>query len=382
MTRQARYSGIDPVTGKGTTVHVSDGLIRALEACDEIDLPVLSPGLVDLQINGYNGHDLNSGEPDANSVEALSSTLCHVGVAAYLPTLITASESELCKRLSAIRQAEQSLPMSKQMIAGIHVEGPSLSAVDGPRGAHPAEHIRAPSIEEFDRWQDAAGGLVTMVTIAPETTGSVEYIRQLTRRGVCVSLGHSDATEDDIRQAVDAGARMSTHLGNGIASVLPRHPNAIWAQLGDDRLSASLIVDGHHLPQSAVRSMIRAKGVDRIVLVSDSVRFAGMKPGRYSSPIGGEVDVSADGRIAMADTPYLAGSGVSLLNIVCRFTQFTRLPFVDALKMATVNPAKLLGRSVDLVPDGQANFILFDVDDDAGTAEVRDIIFSGKSVLR
>jgi N-acetylglucosamine-6-phosphate deacetylase len=116
---------------------------------------------------------------------------------------------------------------------------------------------------------------------------------------VIVALGHSDASEEDIYKATDAGARISTHLGNGLAATLPRHPNAVWAQLAEDRLSASLILDGHHLPSSTAQVMIRAKGAERVILVSDSVKFAGMPPGRYTSPIGGDIEVSSNGRVSI-----------------------------------------------------------------------------------
>ena len=381
MTSTVQYSGIDPLTQKARTLYVDGGVIQAEEPCVDTNLPLMLPGLIDLQINGYNGHDLNSGSVDASEVEALSDSLCQVGIAAYLPTLITASEQDLCQRLSAINQAQQSLPRSRRMIAGIHVEGPSISRKDGPRGAHPLEHVRPPTINEFDRWQEAANGLIRMITIAPEVEGAIAYIRQIAERGVCVALGHCDATEDDIQRAVDAGARMSTHLGNGIASTIPRHPNAIWAQLAEDRLSASLILDGFHLPCSTARSMIRAKGIERVILISDSVKFAGMAPGQYSSTIGGNVDVSKDGRVSIAGTPYLAGSGKSLLDVVVGFSKFVGLPISHAITMATHNPAKFLRRSSILAPGEPADFILLDLDDENGSARVQDIIFDGISVL-
>lgn len=380
MNQMTQYAGIDPSTGEGRILYVEKGSIVAEEPCADKELPWLSPGLIDLQVNGYNGQDLNSGSISADDVEQLSDELCTVGIAAYLPTLITASEQSLCQSLSAIKEAHESMPRSSRMIAGIHVEGPSISLKDGPRGAHPVEHVRPPSIDEFERWQHAAGGLIRMITIAPEVSGAAEYIEHVSGQGVCVSLGHSDATEEDIMRAIDAGAQMSTHLGNGITNMLPRHPNAIWAQLGDDRLGASLILDGHHLPRSTARSMIRAKGIDRVFLVSDSVKFAGMTPGRYSSPIGGEVDVAADGRVSIAGTPYLAGSGANLLDIVLGFTRFVGMPFIDGLTMATHNPAKLLGRSVSLLPGERADFILFDVDNNTGLASVRDMVFNGVRV--
>lgn len=381
MTEASTYSGRDVLSGEGKTLYVENGVIQHVEQCNHADLPVLSPGLVDLQVNGFQGHDLNEGELDPKVVEALSEALCRVGVAVYLPTIITASERDLCQRLAAIREAQQRFPRSKKMIAGIHVEGPAVSKKDGPRGAHPIEHVRPPSIDEFNRWQETAGSLVRMVTLAPEAEGAIEFIRSVSNQDVCVSIGHADANDDDVEAAVAAGARMSTHLGNGIASTLPRHPNAIWAQLSEDKLTTSLILDGFHLPSSTARSMIRAKGTDRVVLVSDSVKFAGMPPGRYSSPIGGDVDVSENGKVSIAGTPYLAGSGKSLLDIVRKFVGFTGLRFADAIRMATINPSRILGLAPALEEGAAANFILF-ASTTEKEAEVQDIVFDGLSVLQ
>ena len=376
------YSGVDPYTGEGRTINIEAGVIQSDEPCIAEGLPIFSPGLIDLQVNGYGGHDLNDGELSAGKVEALSEDLCRVGIAAYLPTLITADKISICRRLSAIREASEKLPYSRQMIAGIHIEGPHISSKDGPRGAHPKEYIRPPSMEEFENWQEAAGGLVSMITIAPELDGAIDYLREIANRGVIVALGHSDASEEDIYKATDAGARISTHLGNGLAATLPRHPNAVWAQLAEDRLSASLILDGHHLPSSTAQVMIRAKGAERIILVSDSVKFAGMPPGRYTSPIGGDVEVSSNGRVSIFGNNFLAGSGVGLLKIMCNFSNLTGLPFSAGVAMATKNPAKFLNRSVDLKPGKRADFILFDLDITTGTAQPRDIVFGGESVMQ
>ena len=376
------YSGVDPYTGLGRTINIEAGVIQSDEPCIAEGLPIFSPGLIDLQVNGYGGHDLNDGELSAGTVEALSEDLCRVGIAAYLPTLITADKISICRRLSAIREASEKLPYSRQMIAGIHIEGPHISSKDGPRGAHPREHIRPPSMEEFESWQEAAGGLVSMITIAPELDGAIDYLREIAKRGVIVALGHSDASEEDIYKATDAGARISTHLGNGLAATLPRHPNAVWAQLAEDRFSASLILDGHHLPSSTAQVMIRAKGTERVILVSDSVKFAGMPPGRYTSPIGGDVEVFSNGRVSIFGDKFLAGSGVSLLKIISNFSNLTGLPFCSGVAMATKNPAKFLNRSVDLKPGKRADFILFDLDNTTGTAQPRDIVFGGESVMQ
>jgi N-acetylglucosamine-6-phosphate deacetylase len=360
VTGTRTYSGRDFRSGAGRTLHVAEGRIRAVTDCDGSGLPLLVPGFVDLQVNGFRGHDLNEGSLTVETVEALCEALAKVGVAAFLPTLITASEAELCQRLGALRAAAQSQPLARRMIAGIHVEGPSISAEDGPRGAHPAAHVRPPCLEEFARWQEACGDRVRLVTLAPETPGAAPYIRALAAQGVRVALGHSAAGADEIAEAAEAGACLSTHLGNGIAATLPRHPNALWEQLSDDRLSASLILDRHHLPRATARAMIRAKGVDRVVLVSDSVKAAGMAPGRYTAAVGGAVEVDATGRVSVAGTPYLAGSGACLLDIVCDYEPFTGFPAREALQMATVNPARLIGRDISLGPGAAADFLLMD----------------------
>lgn len=153
----------------------------------------------------------------------------------------------------------------------VHVEGPYISPEEGPRGAHAREYILPASLPEFERWQTASGDLVGMVTISPHDEDALEFISALSKKGIVLAIGHSHATPAQIRAAADAGATLSTHLGNGLGSPLPRHPNLLWAQLADDRLSATFIADGHHLPQNPLKSMVRAKGISRSILVSDSV---------------------------------------------------------------------------------------------------------------
>jgi N-acetylglucosamine-6-phosphate deacetylase len=222
---------------------------------------------------------------------------------------------------------------------------------------------------------------VKIVTLAPEIEGASEFIKHVISTGVVVSLGHSNADEEDVVRAVDAGATMSTHLGNGISSLLARHPNAIWAQLADDRLTASFIADRHHLPRSTLTAMIRAKGVERALLISDSVRFAGQPAGRYRSAIGGDVEVSQDGRVSIAGTPFLAGSGSCLLDILLGFPEFTSMPLEDAVTMACSTPARHIGLENELAEGQPANFILLEQDGKASKPTVRDIIFDGESVM-
>ena len=186
-------------------------------------------------------------------------------------------------------------------------------------------------------------GRVGIVTLAPEHSGSLGYIRALAADGVTVALGHTMADGDRIRAAVDAGARLSTHLGNGSHARIPRHPNYIWDQLADDRLVASLIFDGHHLPPAVMKAMLRAKGLDRAVLVSDAVAVAGLPPGTYDTAVGSRVELLPSGRLILQGTPYLAGSASALPDGIANAVRHAGATLAEAVRLATANPARLLG---------------------------------------
>jgi N-acetylglucosamine-6-phosphate deacetylase len=352
-------AGRDPVSGAGITVEIADGRIVDIRpATVAEDASFIAPGLVDLQVNGFGGLDLNGPDLSVDLVIELTRKLAARGTTSYLPTLITAAEAELIKALEIIAEACRRAPEVRRAVAAVHVEGPSISPIDGPRGAHPIEHVRPPSLDEFARWQAAAGGLVGLVTLAPEYPEAPGYIAGLVAQGVLVAVGHTAASAGEIHRAADAGARLSTHLGNGAAAMLPRHPNFIWAQLADYRLTASFIADGHHLPADTFTAMLRAKGLERAVLVSDSVALAGMPPGRYRQPVGGDVVVEANGRIGVADTPYLAGAGRPLIEDLGIAMAMAGLSLSDALRLVTANPARLLGREAELKVGAPADLLL------------------------
>lgn len=336
-------SGRDPATGRSLTLSVEAGRIAAIEPGPEEEHAYLSPGLIDLQVNGFAGHDLNAEGLAPETVLALADSLRKVGVTSFVPTLITASERAITASLRAIAAARRQHRLLAHAIPFVHVEGPSISPQEGPRGAHPESEIRAPDLAEFGRWQAASGHLVGLVTLSPHFAEAPDYIRALTRSGVHVSLGHTHATPAQINLAATAGAVLSTHLGNGIAASLPRHPNAIWTQLADDRLTAMFINDDHHLPADTFKAMVRAKGIERSILVSDSVALAGMQPGRYRQPVGGDVELAADGRLSMVGTPYLAGAARSLAEGVALAAGRPGFSLSAALAMATANPGRLVG---------------------------------------
>jgi len=341
----------------------------------------LSPGWVDVQVNGFAGVDYNSGqtphEEIARSIEVLFST----GVTRFYPTVITGGPDDMRSAIENLARAKESLPSGEAM-DGLHVEGPHISPDDGPRGAHPRRWVRPPNVEEFHRWQDAARGHIRLVTLAPEWPQAPRYIEALTAAGVVISIGHTNATGAQIADAVSAGATMSTHLGNGAHQTLQRHPNYIWEQLAEDRLTASFIVDGIHLPKSFLKAALRAKGLERSVLVTDASSPAGATPGRYA--LGEQtVDLTPDGRVVLAGQDKLAGSALRMDHGVRNLMQLAGLALADAVSLATVNPARVgnvPGRQGGLVAGDRADFVLFRFNPENREVQVEATYLSGRRV--
>lgn len=352
--------GRDPQTGKGRSITLQDGRITAIAAVDYTGTHFIAPGLVDLQVNGYAHDDLNDGTLTPERVLSLTRTLLSLGTTTYLPTLVTAAELSITNGLKAIRQARERYPLVRKAVPFVHVEGPFISPNDGARGAHPAAHVRDADIAEFERWQAASGDLVGLLTLSPHTEAAIALVRHASARGVHVAIGHTDANSEQIHAAAAAGATLSTHLGNGAAAMLPRHPNAIWAQLADDRLTATLIGDSHHLPADTLRAMLRAKGLDRALLVSDVAAPGGLEPGIYHQTIGGRVQLWPNGRLGTPGTPYLAGAALPLADCVARTVGMTGFSLAQVLGLATVNPGKFAGGRGQLAIGEPADLILFD----------------------
>jgi N-acetylglucosamine-6-phosphate deacetylase len=295
-----------------------------------------SPGFLDLQVNGFAGVDFNDPATTVDDLHRALGVLRAHGVTRLLPTLITSSAERFGQCASILLQAKA------DAIAGIHMEGPYISPEDGPRGAHPREHCAPASIDDFRRRQDAAAGRIRLVTLAPEVPGALPLTEFLHASGIRVAIGHTGAPAEVIRDAVKAGATLSTHLGNGCANMIPRHPNFIWEQLAADELMASLIVDGHHLPPSTVKAMVRAKTPRRTILVTDAIAAAGQPPGDYQLA-GVRVRLDQTGRVAVPGAPNLAGSALAMDRAVANTVRFAGVPLEDALAMASTNPATYLG---------------------------------------
>ena len=309
---------------------------------------------------------------------ALTRTMAGLGVTTYLPTLITAARDALLAALAAIAQARRQDPLCARMIPFVHVEGPFLAEEDGPRGGHPRQHIRPPDLDEVAQWQRASGNLVGKITLSPHHDRIEGFIRALADLNILVAIGHTSATAEQIRSAVAAGARLSTHLGNGAAATLPRHPNFIWAQLADDRLQAGFIADGFHLPADTFKAMLRAKGLERAYLVSDTTAAAGLPPGIYDQPIGGRVEVGRDGRLGVLGTPYLAGASRPLKQDVALAIDMAGLTLAEGLQLATANPGRLVGGRGRLTVGEAADLILFDWQPGATELAIRETCVAGE----
>jgi N-acetylglucosamine-6-phosphate deacetylase len=321
-------------------------------------LPWISPGWIDLQVNGFGGRGFNRPGLTASDVQFVTHALRQQGVTRYLATCTTDSREQLlhsCTQLGMVCAAQQA---AGRGVAGIHLEGPYISPHDGPRGAHPREQVRPPDWSEFEQLQTAAGGAIRLVTLSPEYDTAPEFIARAVAAGVVVSLGHTAATGAQIAAAVAAGATLSTHLGNGCALQLPRHPNCLWEQLAEDGLSASFIADGHHLPESVLKVIVRAKTLQRCLLVSDYSELAGTPPGCYRNALG-EVEVLPDGRIVVAgQRALLAGAASSLATGVWHIRQAAGLTLAEAISLVTEQPARAMGWPVRQLRPGEPDDVV------------------------
>jgi len=360
----------DVLANKPIQITVQEGRIGSCEplseergpACSE-PLPYVAPGFCDLQVNGYQGRDFTSPHLTVDHVYEVADALWQFGVTRFLPTVTTQAYEVLIHCVRTIAQAVNEFPILEHRIPGIHLEGPYISREDGPRGAHPREHVREPNWDEFCRLQEAATGLIRLVTISPEYETSADFIRKATREGVTVSIGHTAASPRQIREAIAAGARMSTHLGNGCHLMLPRHPNYLWEQLAADGLYASFIADGFHLPAAFMKVALRTKG-DRAVLVSDLSAMAGLPPGRYATPLC-ELEILEDGRLVVAgQRQLLAGAAQPITTGIMNAVVLGEATLPQAVAMAAVIPDQVLGMEPSgYRPGSPVNLILFDVDE-------------------
>jgi N-acetylglucosamine-6-phosphate deacetylase len=332
--------GVDVATDESVAVEFAQ-TIESVRVAESDGVVYLAPGFVDLQVNGFAGVDFNDPSTPVDAIGRALDAMFSTGVTRCLPTVITGAADAMLASLRNLRRAQIELPRG-HAIAGFHVEGPHIGVEDGPRGAHPARWVRPPDLAEFARWQEATDGNIRLVTLSPHWPEAPGYISALTKAGVVVSIGHTGADTEQIARAVDAGATLSTHLGNAAHKMVPKFPNCLWDQLAEDRLNASFIVDGLHLDPSFLRVALRTKTVERTILVTDAAAPAGATAGRYRL---GELDVelTGDGRVVLTGTQKLAGSALRMNHAIGNLVRIGGVSLRDAIRTVTTNPARLIG---------------------------------------
>ena len=338
-----KIRGISVFNEKSIEVEINEGFIENINLLpkSEQNLPYVSPGFFDIQVNGYKGSDYSLEDFSEELLRNIITNLAASGTTQHIPTIISSPHERILKNLEIISKAINTSPDIKEAIPGIHIEGPFISPEEGPRGCHDPSFIRDPDFEEFMQWQEAAEGRIVMVTIAPEREGSMDFIKKVTRTGVKIAIGHTGATPEIIKEAIKAGAQFSTHLGNGSYLILPKVNNYIWEQLAADELYAGIICDGFHLPASAVKIFTRTKGLERLILTSDVALAGGLNPGIYQWG-SMEVEVFKDGHLGLAGSGILAGAGHLLDWDIAHFIKFTGNNLANAILLCTINPTKLI----------------------------------------
>jgi N-acetylglucosamine-6-phosphate deacetylase len=318
------------------------------------------PGFFDLQVNGFGGIDFNSSRLTPEGLHQAVRSLASTGITHFFPTLITSSHERMVHQLKIIAEALRNDSLLRKMCLGIHLEGPYISPEDGPRGVHLLEFVRPPQWEEFMRFQEACGGEIRCVTLAPELKGAIPFIEKAVAHGIVIGIGHTNASEEVLEEAAQAGARLSCHLGNAPSALLPQYQKNIQKQLAMDPLMASLITDGIHLPPDVVKSTIRAKGIHRIILTTDSMAGAGASSGRYT--LGDlEVEVNPDRIARLVNHPRLAGSTLTMDHAITNVIRFAEIDLASSIQMAVKNAQKLFPEvRGEIISGDSADLVLFE----------------------
>ncbi len=368
--------------GSPIEISFSEGIIDSIsESQSPLDENlILGPGFTDIQVNGYGGIDYNEIHSDPMKLATISKLLYQEGVTTHFPTLITNDPGQISKLILQIVSLRKSDQFSRMSIEGLHIEGPFISPIDGPRGAHPKEFVRAPDWSLVQKWQNESKGLIKMITLSPEWENANAFIERCIDYDILVSIGHTNATHQQILDAVSAGASLSTHLGNGMHPVLARHPNYLWSQLSQDYLGASIIADGFHLPAEVIEVFQKVKK-DKLFLVSDSVSLAGMQAGDYDLHIGGEVTLTSEGKLHLRSNPsILAGSASNIRRGVSFLIKNKLASLTEAWEMASVRPERLLNPGHILFEEGTIADLILCRKAENGELQVLKTIKHGREV--
>jgi N-acetylglucosamine-6-phosphate deacetylase len=344
LTEILAIDGLHYETGKPVRIKIENGFIRQISDAHAEDVGdkdlYIAPGLIDNQVNGYQGVDFAADRLSADGIKRAAEALWKDGVTTFVPTLVTGGHDDLIRNLKVLAKARED-DFFMGSIPGFHLEGPYLSPEPGYCGCHPAQYLRKPSWKEFMEYQEAAGGKIIQVTVAPELDGAIEFIRLCRENGIVIAIGHTNATADEISLAVENGARLSTHLGNGCANLIDRRRNPLWPQLANDRLTPSLIADGHHLTPEELRVFFKVKGPENLILTSDVNPLRGLPPGDYIY-LGGKVTLTTEGLVMNPELDCLAGASLPLLKGVENMMNHTGCGLGVALNLAGRNVAWVL----------------------------------------
>ena len=340
----------------GRIVRISSRNAEAISQVDhEFPGCTLTPGFLDIHFHGAAGHDVMEACPQA--LEAVARYLALAGVSRFLPTTVTASLDvtlRALERMADFIEAETSDEAAQA--AGIHLEGSFLSHTK--RGMHPAEFLLPPSPELLSRFWETSRGHVKLMTIAPEMPGALETIAHAVTLGIRCSMGHSAATRAESIAGIEAGVVSATHTFNAMRAYDHREPGILGVVLDRDDLYADLICDGIHVSPEAVRLWLKAKGPERAILITDCLEAAGMPDGKYKL---GETVVHVKGATCTTEEGVLAGSVISLDRAVENLQQMTGAGLQVASRLASINPAEMLGLAETLVPGAAADFNIYDL---------------------
>lgn len=340
-------------------IQIADGVIKEIKQLQTAssNLPIVSPGFIDVQVNGYAGVSFTDEDLSIDGIKKATEGLWREGVTTYLPTIITAIGETIRANLKVLSSSLNDEKLSKS-IPGFFIEGPYISPLDGFRGAHNAEFVRAPDWDEFQSFIAASGNKIIKTTVAPELEGIMDFIDNCRKAGIVVAIGHHNGNAEQIHEAAQRGAWISTHLGNGCANMIHRHNNPLWAQMADDRLTPTIIADGFHLNPDELSVFYKVKGAHNLLLISDITKLAGLPPGEYDWN-GKTVLLTPEGKLRLPDLDVLAGASFSIRKGIGNMMKFTGCSLEEAIQMASSNQARMfqwhdrgaieVGKRADLV---------------------------------
>ena len=314
-----------------------------------MNIKLIVPGFFDVQVNGFVGVDFSSEELTEESFRHASHALLERGTVAFLPTIITSTESLTHRNLALMNSVLNQDAMLARHIPGFHLEGPFISKQPGAVGAHNPAAVRDPDCALFDRLYQWSAKRLRLLTLAAECPGADVLAQHAVSRGVTVSCGHQLATPEDLARLVTSGAKALTHLGNGLPNLVHRHHNPLLAGLAEERLNILFIPDGHHLPQPVLKIFARAAGADRLIATSDASPAAGLLPGTYDV-LGNRAILEPDGRLHNPEKQCLVGSSATLIDCMNVLHRLGLFSLEELLRMGFYNPLGLLHTTAEEIP--------------------------------